>query len=371
MVMKLPNNLNILSMGTRGADYLLYAPNVHTGGGLVLLDALLLAWPETLPLIAFLDDRVRARLTISQTVKVYWVKANICSRMNAEINLRKAVDAGGTVLCFHGLPPLLRCRASVFVFLQNRLYLENISLSHFKFKTRLRLIIERLISRLFRHHVSEYIVQTPAMQRKVLQWFGAELGHRTPPVRVFPFVDILPDSSCITAKPKWDFVYVADGEAHKNHRNLLAAWNLLAQDGLHPSLALTLGKHDDVLINEMENVSKQHGLHISNLGHLSKNEVIALYGNAKALIFPSTVESFGLPLIEATQVGLPILAPELDYVRDICIPLQTFDPNSPVSIARAVKRFLGKPEPIVKLNTPVEFWRAMLEKHENKPKCVL
>lgn len=342
--------------------FVLYAPNVHHGGGVVLLRSLLLEWPTPLRLTAFLDDRVRAQLPLPHTVKVYWVRASISSRLKAELNLRRAAGTGGAVLCFHGLPPLLPSPARVLVFLQNRLFLENISLSHFKLKTRVRLIAERLISRTFHHRVSEYIVQTPAMQRKVLQRFGTELGRRTPPVRVLPFVDTISEPPFyIRAQPEWDFVYVADGEAHKNHRNLLAAWHLLAQDGLYPSLALTLSKYDEALKNEMENVSEQHSLHISNLGQLPRGEVVALYTKANALIFPSTLESFGLPLIEATQAGLPIIAPELDYVRDVCVPVQTFDPNSPVSIARAVKRFLGKPEPTVKLNTPGEFWRAVLE----------
>jgi glycosyltransferase involved in cell wall biosynthesis len=53
------------------------------------------------------------------------------------------------------------------------------------------------------------------------------------------------------------------------------------------------------------------------------------------------MESFGLPLIEARQAGLPILASELDYVRDIVDPEESFDPFSARSIVRAVTRFMG------------------------------
>ena len=69
-----------------------------------------------------------------------------------------------------------------------------------------------------------------------------------------------------------------------------------------------------------------------------------LYGKASALIYPSTLESYGLPLLEARAAGLPILTGELDYVRDIVDPEQTFDPRSALSIARAVKRFMGAPQ---------------------------
>ena len=47
------------------------------------------------------------------------------------------------------------------------------------------------------------------------------------------------------------------------------------------------------------------------------------------------------PLIEAKYLNLPVLAGELDYIRDLIDPIQTFDPNSSISIYRAVKRFLN------------------------------
>ena len=72
-----------------------------------------------------------------------------------------------------------------------------------------------------------------------------------------------------------------------------------------------------------------------------------LYKKSAALIFPSKFESFGLPIIEAIQAGLPILAPEVDYVRDLIDPAQTFDPASAISIARSVKRHIGVAEDVL------------------------
>ena len=198
------------------------------------------------------------------------------------------------------------------------------------------------------------------MQHAVLRWYGARVPGQ-PEVRVLPFVAAQHSPSGQNGTvPVWDFVYVADGEAHKNHRTLLAAWQLLARDGLHPSLALTLSTRDMALKQELAALTDKAGLRIKDLGHMPHENVLSLYATAKAMIFPSTSESFGLPLIEATHAGLPILASELDYVRDVCSPVQTFDPTSPVSIARAVKRFLAVPEPALQLRSPQEFWRELL-----------
>lgn len=281
----------------------LYAPNVHTGGGFVLLRALLSAWQGLVPLTAILDARARARLPLPQGTNVSWVAATVSSRLSAELGLRQAAGSGDTVLCFHGLPPLLPNAARIVVFLQNRLLLGEDALSHYSWNTRLRLTYERFVSRAFRHRASEYVVQTPAMQRAVIKWYGSDGQNRKPKVKVLPFFEMQPASVTLASvPPRWDFVYVADGEAHKNHRALLAAWQLLAQDGLRPSLALTLSPRDDALRDEVEAACAQTALRIRNLGQITREEVIALYSNARAMIFPSTSESFGMPLVEAAHV---------------------------------------------------------------------
>ena len=80
-----------------------------------------------------------------------------------------------------------------------------------------------------------------------------------------------------------------------------------------------------------------------------------LYTSSGALIFPSKIESLGLPLAKAQRFGLPSLAPEVDFVCDVVCPMETFDPDSPVSIARAVRRFLGNPERTVAVLATKEF----------------
>lgn len=35
------------------------------------------------------------------------------------------------------------------------------------------------------------------------------------------------------------------------------------------------------------------------------------------MLFPSYIETFGLPLVEAASFGMPILAAEMDYAREV------------------------------------------------------
>jgi glycosyltransferase involved in cell wall biosynthesis len=331
----------------------LHAPNVHVGGGLNLLQAF---YDVAEPSIDFehLDIRTQPRLKPGRAER-HWVRPTLFSRLAAELRLRNRVKAGDVVLCFHGLVPLFPLKGHVTVFLQNRILLSSDSLKSYAIKTRVRLWGERLMLKAFASRIDKFVVQTPSMAEQVRGF----LGEQTPVV-VCPFVLAEVDQADVSAEKIYDFVYVASAEPHKNHQKLIAAWCLLAEQGLHPSLALTV-PFDTALSFQIEELKRTWNLNIFNLGQLSPGEVGTLYDQSSALIYPSTTESLGLPLIEANARQLPIIAAELDYVRDIVEPLQTFDPASRTSIARAVRRHLGFDETAQLIHGPEVFLREVMQ----------
>ena len=174
-----------------------------------------------------------------------------------------------------------------------------------------------------------------------------------PRVQVRPLVPNDLDIAAVEDKRVFDFIYPATGEAHKNHEILVRGTGVLKQDGICPRLALTLGPQDDEQLWAALKVRIDNcGLAVANLGTVTRRSMADIYSLAGALIVPSTTESFGLPLAEAVRLNLPILAGELDYVRDVCDPIQTFDPDSPISIARAVRRYLGQDEGRIPFEAP-------------------
>lgn len=333
---------------------MLHAPNVHTGGGLVLLRGLL-ASPAMESAWAQLDRRAKDHLTLPPGLDVRYAKRSLISRLTAEWRLWRESTMDGLVLCFHGMPPWFPVRGRVVVFQQNLNLLGVNSLRQFPLKVAVRIAFERRICRLFRGYVDEYVVQSRSMARAVAHWHGG-----SPPIRILPFADPGPVAADQAASPTYDFVYVASGDAHKNHRRLLDAWILLARDGLFPTLALTVESDNRRIIESLSALRTAHRIRVENLPNLTHEQVLALYQRSRALIFPSTGESFGLPLLEAAARGLPIVAAERDYVRDVVTPVETFDPESPVSIARAVRRFLGSQESAVPVVTPGDFLEQLL-----------
>jgi glycosyltransferase involved in cell wall biosynthesis len=259
----------------------------------------------------------------------------------SEAQLFFEVGAEEIVLCFGNLPPLFPLKGKVVTFVQNRYLVENITLRGLKLKTKLRLSIERIWFYITSSRVDRFLVQTVSMKNLLLKKTFKRI-----PVDIFPYTDeLLLKETFIKSNNKYDFCYIASGEAHKNHKALVRAWIILAQENLFPSLHLTLDESLWIeLINLINLEKKRFNLKIINLGKLDRKELGAVYGKTKALIYPSKFESFGLPLIEASQLGVSILASELDYVRDLINPDETFNPDSPMSIARAVKRFMKFPD---------------------------
>ena len=337
---------------------------MHQGGGKSLLIALLAAVPSHVKALAQLDSRMMLPANLPESLTTKFVEPSIQQRLRAEWWLARHVQSQDTVLCFGNLPPLFRLRGHVLVFLQNRYLVDDVELDAFPLKTRLRLWIERLWLSGRMENADEFIVQTPSMKRLLEARTNGKIQ-----VSVLPFmanheeyVRRMP-SLGIQKEKKSIFLYVASGEPHKNHRQLIEAWCLLALDGVFPALKLTLDKaHFAELCDWMGKKIEQYSLNVENVGNVPHAQVRQLYDRAGALIYPSTFESFGLPLIEAMQAGLPVLASELDYVRDVLDPEQTFDPESAVSIARAVKRFMGIEEQPLPLQDAEGFMRHILGK---------
>lgn len=316
----------------------IHAPNVHQGGGRTLLSALLGQVDKSACCV--LDERMNKSDAILNPV-THSIKPTLLDRLGAEIFLSKNAKADDIVLCFGNLPPLFKSRAKVLVFLQNRYMFGTHDFSRFALGAKLRLWLERWWFRTRMRSNYQIIVQSATMQREL----QSSLGFKA---TVLPFLAANGEPSIITAESfqnkEFDFVYVSSAEPHKNHAALLDAWVLLAEQGIRPSLALTVNEDSAAHVTQLiEQKSILHGLRITNLGTLKHGDVHNLYCASNALIFPSKLESFGLPLLEASKLGMPVLAPELDYVRDVIEPAQTFDPNSPTSIARAVLRHLKIP----------------------------
>jgi len=318
--------------------FIIHAANIHQGGGAVLLRELLASMPYDAAVFLQVDARFNLPSDIHPNLKIIRFRRTFLARLWSEVSLFNIVCRGDHVLCFGNLPPLFKLKSDPTVFLQNRYLIDrHAPISALPLRARLRIYVEKFWLKLFIRNAGQLIVQTSSMQTLAKEFLGIH-------VKCLPF---LPNGIKRSAQPlnkpvkrKFDFIYVASGEAHKNHLNLIEAWKLLFAEGLAPSLAVTISRELDPDLCAHLETQSESGLNIYNLGILAHEDLLTIYHQSGALIYPSSFESFGLPLLEAKQLGLAVLAPELDYVRDVIDPDETFDSNSPLSIMRAVRRNL-------------------------------
>ncbi len=133
--------------------------------------------------------------------------------------------------------------------------------------------------------------------------------------------------------------YPANFWKHKNHARLLAAMaRVHARD---PNLALVctgslLGREA-----EWHEAVKSAGIsdHVLHLGQVPRAQISWLYHQARALVFPSLFEGFGIPLLEAMQIGCPIACGHNTSQPNVARTAGLyFDAANPDSIADAILR---------------------------------
>ena len=141
---------------------------------------------------------------------------------------------------------------------------------------------------------------------------------------------------------------------------LLEAWVRLVENNIYKKLTLVFSDEPSEVILKL--ISQyQLGELVTIRSKLSREECLTLLSQHESLIYPSHWESFGLPLLEADRAGLKLVTSEKDYVRDIVKPHQTFDPNSSLSIFRAIKRNEDIGNELVLTLSPTEFIKKLQE----------
>lgn len=137
------------------------------------------------------------------------------------------------------------------------------------------------------------------------------------------------------------YLAVSTIEPRKNHGYLLDAFEALWRQG-SPARLCIIGKIGWKCEGLMLRI-KRHpelGKRLFLFNGLNDRSLEHAYRNARALVFPSYVEGFGLPLVEAMQRGLPVMASDIPVFRELGGDFVAyFDLNTPDSLARLITQF--------------------------------
>lgn len=128
---------------------------------------------------------------------------------------------------------------------------------------------------------------------------------------------------------------------HKNQELLVRALPELPDD-----VSIICVGHRESGAKELEALSARLGVagRFSLPGYLSDSELEALWEHASVAAFPTFAEGFGIPVADSLARGIPVACSDIPVLREVGVGLPTyFDPQSPQSAARAIKKLLADP----------------------------
>jgi len=130
--------------------------------------------------------------------------------------------------------------------------------------------------------------------------------------------EIRAELHALYSRTEQHYVMVSTIEPRKNHRYLLDAFDQLWQLGTPITLTI-VGRVGWMVEDIMDRLKKHPELnnHLFVFHNLTDAELSYCYQHATALVFPSITEGFGLPIIEALQHELPVIASDIPVHREI------------------------------------------------------
>ncbi len=169
------------------------------------------------------------------------------------------------------------------------------------------------------------------------------------------------------SKEKFQFFYPAFPRVFKNIELLLQAAEILKHDEIEIWLTFSgeTGRYARNLARKCRDLPN-----VKLLGRLTREQVFARYDAADCLVFPSRLETWGLPLSEFKRTGKPMLAADLPYARETVGTYKSvhfFDPENPEELASLMRRMsLGdlKPTPATAVAIASPFakgWRELFD----------
>lgn len=202
---------------------------------------------------------------------------------------------------------------------------------------------------------ANYVVQLPYIKKLFLKKFIKVSEEKVLIIRPNPpQIDLKLIKTITFVDKKFTFFYPATSLSYKNHSVLIDALCLLKENSseiiskiqiIFTISELERNLMDKIVKNQLQDVFKF-------IGSVSYTDIGSYYKSVQALLFPSRIETFGLPLLEASTFGLPILVSKLPYAEEVLDEYKNkrfLDPLDIHEWANAIQEYskLGTNAPLV------------------------
>jgi len=168
-------------------------------------------------------------------------------------------------------------------------------------------------------------------------------------------------------KKQFVFFYPATALSYKNHQIIIDALCHIKNNNpevlANIKILFTVSELDNKL---MERIYQNKLAKICLfLGSIQYSQMLSYYKSVDALLFPSVIETFGLPLLEAASFGLPIIASDLPYAKEVLVEYNNKILLQPYDIekwAKVIQEFsnLNKSE-VLKSSDKTNSWKYFID----------
>jgi glycosyltransferase involved in cell wall biosynthesis len=122
----------------------------------------------------------------------------------------------------------------------------------------------------------------------------------------------------------------------KNFKTLIDVFSTLKDAGSIP--LVVVGGGNSAVFAEQDVFDDTR---VIRTGRINDSQLKALYTHARAFVFPSLYEGFGIPPLEAMACGCPVIASNAASIPEVCgNAVGYFDPTSTTSIRSAIERVI-------------------------------
>lgn len=139
------------------------------------------------------------------------------------------------------------------------------------------------------------------------------------------------------------FFYPAGSSLYKNHRVIIEACRIINNKSIkNYKVVFTLYGDENKNIKNLYDIAKKENLPIAFIGKINIDEVCRYYSKS-ILLFPSYIETYGLPMLEAKMHLSPIIASDCAFSHEILDGYEKadfFDPYNSHQLSEYMERYL-------------------------------
>lgn len=357
------------------------AVNLNTGGPLTILRDCLrylsdFAEKENYRVVALVHKKELASFPNIEYVELAWSKKAWILRLWCEyVTMRKISKRLSPVTLWLSLHDATPCviaeRRAVYCHASFPFYHWKMRECFFSPKVVLFSLFLKYIYQINIHRNAYVIVQQEWFRREFIRLFHLKEDEIIVAPPEYKQVDWKMTEK--QASGDFSFLYATSSNSHKNIECLCEATRLLQEwmPDAKFKVYLTVKGNENAYAKWLY---KHWGKNIPSLqfvGFLSREQLHGYYDSCDCLVFPSKLETWGLPITEFAVLGKPMLLSDLPYAHETakgCKGVAFFNPDQPKELAEKMGKliqgeqsFLTNIEKTEVKNPKAESWEALFK----------